>query len=113
MNRNDPSEHVEPPTPGHAISARLDLDNLNIPNGGIDAKVTNYCLFRKLQCQAISGPSHDQQPTFSWAAFAGYPHLGLPETWNFSWVQMTSSRMLPAVVDELQCAKRLDSGGGV
>jgi len=104
MNRNDPSERVEPPSPGHAVSARMDLDgSMLIPNGGIDAKVVNSCLFRKLQCQAISGPSHDQQPAFSWGAFAEYPHLGLPDAWNFSWVQMTRLRMLPAPVDELHC----------
>jgi hypothetical protein len=113
MNRNDPSERVDPPSPGHAVSARMDLDgSMLIPNGGIDAKVVNNCLFRKLQCQAISGPSHDQQPAFSWTAFAEYPHLGLPDTWNFNWVQMTRLRLLPAPVDELQCPGHSHPGDG-
>ena len=65
-----------------------------------------------MQCQAISGPSHDQQPAFSWAAFAEYPHLGLPDTWNFSWVQMTRLRLLPAPVDELHCPEHPRLGDG-
>lgn len=84
--------------PGHAISARMDLDPAlgGIPNGGIDAKVTSKCLFKKLQCQASSGPTHDAQPVFRWLTeetgtelFPDWPHAGLPNVWNFGWVQMT------------------------
>jgi len=111
MNRNTyPHEGVWPNEPGHAISARLDLDRAgHVPNGGIDAKVTNRCLFRKLQCQAISGPTHDNQPVFKWRQdgreiFPGWPHLGLPDVWNFGWVQMTSSEpSLSNVIDTRSC----------
>jgi len=99
MNSNRfPNEGVLPSEPGHAISARLDLDPLShLPNGGIDAKITNYCLFRALQTQAISGPSHVNQPVFKWRnsegvdIFPGWPHMGLPDVWNFDWIQMTPS----------------------
>jgi len=111
MNRNVyPLEAVQPSSPGHAISARLDLDGVNhLPNGGIDAKVTDQCLIRMLQCQAISGPSHDKQPIFTWRGatgvdnFPGWPHLGLPDVWNFGWVQMTPSRLMPRATDEHVC----------
>jgi len=97
MNRNDyPDEGVVPNEPGHAISARMDLDPGSLlPNGGIDAKVVNYCMWKSLSCQAISGPSHQKQKVFAWRdadgkeLFGGWPHLGLPDRWGFDWVQMT------------------------
>lgn len=112
MNSNDyPKEKVIPGTPGHAISARMDLDvnNGKIPNGGIDAKVTNRCLFKSLQCQAISGPTHDVQPVFTWKGtegvelFPGWPHLGLPDVYNFSWVQMGPMQMRPFLEEPASC----------
>jgi len=111
MNRNDyPNEGILPNEPGHAISARMDLDAVNqLPNGGIDAKVVNRCLLRSLQCQAISGPSHQSQEPFAWRSasgeelFKGWPHLGLPDRWDFNWVQMTPSRALPKPIDIPKC----------
>mmetsp|Transcript_93569 Transcript_93569/g.171695 ORF Transcript_93569/g.171695 Transcript_93569/m.171695 type:complete len:716 (+) Transcript_93569:76-2223(+) len=109
MNRNEwPKEGTVPPSPGHAISARLDLAYSKIPNGGIDAKVLGRCLMRSLQCQAISGPSHARQPVFKWKQgdedlFGGWPHLGLPDVWDFDWVQMTPSRALPTLLDMPTC----------
>merc|ERR1719265_1165061 len=108
MNRNHyPSEGVLPNEPGHAISARMDLDSVShIPNGGIDAKVTNRCLFRSLQTQAVSGPTHFGQKVFKWVdagreVFPGWPHLGLPDVWDFRWVQVTPTRMLVKIVDKV------------
>jgi len=107
MRRNAfPEENILPNEPGHAISARLDLDQRShIPNGGIDSKVINRCLMKELQCQAESGPSHDKQPVFSWTSpaggelFPGWPHLGMPNSWNFGWVQMTPSTLLDTISD--------------
>lgn len=107
MNRNlFPKEAILPLEPGHAISARLDLTSFGpIPNGGIDSKVTGNCLLRKLQTKAISGPTHDNQPVFMWRdpsgkeLFPGWPHMGLPNAWNFNWVDMDPepelSKLLP------------------
>jgi hypothetical protein len=96
MTRNSyPNEGTFPSAAGHAVSARMDLVGYSpIPNGGIDAKVTNRCLLRRMQAQCISGPTHSQQKEFAWTAdgkdlWPGWPHLGLPDTWNFDWVQMT------------------------
>jgi len=91
-----PFTGVLPVEPGHEISARMDLSPfMPIPNGGIDAKVTNRCLFAKMEVQAISGPAHGAVPPFKWLRddgaemWAGYPHVGLPNKWEFGWTQMT------------------------
>jgi len=108
MNRNayPAEEGVTPNEPGHAVSARLDLaepEGQRLPNGGIDAKVAGRCLLQQLQCEAISGPSHDSQPVFRWRdkaeLFPGWPHVGLPDVWNFSWVGMTPAKLLPRTLD--------------
>jgi len=110
MRRNTyPNEGVLPNDPGHAISARFDLGFSKIPNGGIDAKVVNRCLFRGMQVQAISGPSHETQPAFQWLGdgvtiTAGWPHLGLPDTYNFDWIQLSPTGQLEALVDVDTCA---------
>lgn len=82
-------------TPDHAISARGDLDKTSPnANGGIDSKVTNYCMVKKLQIDAISGPTHDGQKPFRWTdehgkeLYPGAPHDGEPNVWNFDWVRM-------------------------
>lgn len=109
MNRNVwPNEGVTPSDPGHAISARMDLGFSKIPNGGIDAKVVNRCLFRAMQCQAISGPPHVDQGVFKWRdggadLMQGWPHLGLPDVWNFDWIQMSPSSKLKHMVDIEKC----------
>jgi len=109
MNRNTyPDEGVVPNEPGHAISARMDLDPISrLPNGGIDSKVVNYCLFKAMECQAISGPSHSKQKFFAWRdadgkeLFGGWPHLGLPDRWDFDWVQMTEKNITS--LRDLEC----------
>mmetsp|Transcript_161013 Transcript_161013/g.283761 ORF Transcript_161013/g.283761 Transcript_161013/m.283761 type:complete len:689 (+) Transcript_161013:103-2169(+) len=99
MQRNRwPHEVDGGPTnePDHAIAARGDLaKDRPDPNGGVDAKVTNFCLARQLQCDAISGPTHESQKPFKWTDSNGKelypdaPHDGLPDLWNFDWVRMT------------------------
>jgi len=98
MNRNlFPLEGMgEPVEPGHSISARNDLSpQQKIPNGGIDAKIANRCLFNSMQLQAESGPTHANQPPFKWTdgggheLWPGYPHVGLPDVWAFGWQQIT------------------------
>jgi len=111
MNRNMwPNEGVLPNEPGHAISARMDLGFSKIPNGGIDAKVVNRCLFRGMQVQAISGPSHDKQGPFKWMdgpaeVVKGWPHMGLPDVYDFNWVQMSPTAQLNALVDVDSCGR--------
>merc|ERR1719209_534096 len=101
MTRNMyPYAAVEPNEPGHDISTRMDLSRAQpIPNGGIDAKVVNRCLFKLQQCQAISSPSHASQQPFKWRSagkelYPGWPHIGLPDIWSFDFVQMTPAAAL-------------------
>jgi hypothetical protein len=55
-------------------------------HGGMDSKITSFGLFtQRFGSHIISGPTHDQQPPFTWADWAETPHLGMPETYNFSW----------------------------
>mmetsp|Transcript_18092 Transcript_18092/g.41945 ORF Transcript_18092/g.41945 Transcript_18092/m.41945 type:complete len:602 (-) Transcript_18092:2-1807(-) len=79
---------------GFEVSSRLDLDTVHLPNGGIDAKVTGACLAHALQVQAISSPSHQSVPPFQWAKdgvdlWPHWPHYGLPDVWDFSFVEMS------------------------
>merc|ERR1719215_223549 len=97
--------------PGHAISARMDLLPLGSasPNGGIDTKLTSRCMMKALQAQTISGPSHETLPPFRWLeaqgteAWPGWPHVGLPDVWNFSWVQMSLAGQMPVAPDDSSC----------
>jgi hypothetical protein len=74
----------------NGIMARNDLLTTKPrASGGYDTKVTNYELFKKLQCHARSGPTTQGQPPFSWTnEFASSPHAGQPYTYNFSFVIM-------------------------
>mmetsp|Transcript_54025 Transcript_54025/g.168726 ORF Transcript_54025/g.168726 Transcript_54025/m.168726 type:complete len:231 (-) Transcript_54025:89-781(-) len=97
MSRNAyPDAGAIPNEPGHEISARMDLSQSQpLPNGGIDAKVTSRCLAKHLQAQATSGPSHGKQRPFRWRSsdgaelWPGWPHVGLPDVWDFGFVQLS------------------------
>jgi len=72
-------------TPDHAISARGDLDKENPdPNGGVDSKVMNFCMAKRLMIDAVAGPTHDDQKPFKWTDDKGkqrFPkvvHDGMP-----------------------------------
>ncbi|CAK9118078.1 unnamed protein product [Durusdinium trenchii] len=110
MTQNTYPASAAPSDPGHQISARMDLSPiLKFPNGGIDAKVVNRCLLKKLQAQVISSPSHQMQTPFQWTAddgtelWPGFPHAGLPNRWNFDFVQVTEFGQLTQLMDESDC----------
>jgi hypothetical protein len=106
MTRNEgteePVDQQSLHDPRYTISARNDLkdrSNRNpdgSPDGGVDSKVTNSCLFRSLAAQAISSPSHTDMPPFQWTqngaeVWPGYPHEGLPNRADFDWVRIEDS----------------------
>ncbi len=80
----------------NAIAERGDLTKLAagcidditfIDEGAIDAKFTNVKLMQTLSTRAISGPTSDQQPPFSWSSCPfERSHEGQPETFDFPWV---------------------------
>jgi len=102
MTRNFyPLTGVMPLEPGHEISARMDLSpTMAIPNGGIDAKISNHCMAPRLQAQTISSPAHSAIAPFSWKTakgletFPGFPHEGLPDVWNFEWIQQSPMKVV-------------------
>eukprot|EP00435_Cladocopium_sp_Y103_P020834 s3802_g5.t1 len=111
MTQNSYPAGGTPSDPGHQISARMDLSPiLKFPNGGIDAKVVNRCLLKKLQAQVqvISSPSHQSQTPFQWTSENGtelwpdFPHTGLPNRWNFDFVQVTEFGQ-SQLMDESDC----------
>lgn len=83
-----------PPYSGeNAISARSDLNPAegkypiaalgHRQHGGIDAKLTNSEMVKTLQCVAVSGPTHDQQPVFKWSTSGWKRPMGHPDAWDF------------------------------
>ena len=90
--------------PCNAISARCDLNRINSTNffleGGIDSKATTASLAKRMLFTAQQGPTHDQQPPFSWLdvekewPFKKYEqipkHIGAPDVYNFNWTEFSN-----------------------
>lgn len=92
-------------TPGYtgefAIAARCDLNDPNgkypisafsfRPHGAIDAKMTSSELARDLQMVAVSGPTDEGVPPFSWATtrLRDIPHVDEPIEWKFKPLRTT------------------------
>lgn len=86
--------------PGNAIASRYDLGGgPNLPpswfnktgRGAIDSKITSSQLVSIQQSLAYSGPPVTPDcPPFSFdGEWSQISHLGIPQTFNFDWVQMT------------------------
>ena len=87
-----------------AIAARGDLPGPHgSAFGGIDAKVLKVTEMQKALStgnpatgsrinaplvEAQAGPSHDDQPPFSWDQFPNVSHVGMPERFDFDWVSI-------------------------
>uniref|UniRef100_K3X8S8 Phospholipase B-like n=1 Tax=Globisporangium ultimum (strain ATCC 200006 / CBS 805.95 / DAOM BR144) TaxID=431595 RepID=K3X8S8_GLOUD len=102
--REDPlsSRHAS-----HAVASRYDLEEdpqWFALDGAIDAKVTSWSRLREQQngddgsgpyqlvCEAVSGPTCDQNPVFEWTdkVTALSPHFGQPNHFNFTFHEMVS-----------------------
>eukprot|EP01119_Soliformovum_irregulare_P003724 TRINITY_DN1475_c0_g1_i1.p1 TRINITY_DN1475_c0_g1~~TRINITY_DN1475_c0_g1_i1.p1 ORF type:complete len:533 (+),score=102.06 TRINITY_DN1475_c0_g1_i1:202-1599(+) len=79
------------------VSARCDLNTPWAQNtlngysafGGIDCKMTDNTKISTLQTQAVSGPSWESQPPFAWTEeWASVPHFGMPQVYDFDFVNM-------------------------
>jgi len=94
------------------ITTRNDIPggSRSIPEGGIDAKVTSRCLVKEARMQAISGPpSNKQNAAFTWDAFNNdWPRFGLPQTWNFDWVDIAETGITSPVNDALATCESPD-----
>ena len=82
--------------PSLTIACRNDLaEDSNSCEGATDVKFVSVkeLLEGKIKAHIISGPTNEQQPTFSWSSTTcnkKYPdiwyHEGIVDTWNFDWV---------------------------
>ena len=76
------------------ISSRCDLKTKEEGGkafGGIDSKVISAEIISKDVVHAVSGPTHDTQPVFSFEPkWKDVPHVGMPDAWNFNWTVMTT-----------------------
>ena len=83
--------------PTKTIAGRGDLNNHHKCHGTIDAKFISVkeILDGKYIAHIISGPTNDQQSTFSWSNTTCETNLeklsllGMNEEWNFPWVEYT------------------------
>ena len=48
---------------------------------------------------AISGPSKQEQEVFSWPERSTVPKEGLPERWDFDWVEMSLNNFVTTLED--------------
>lgn len=93
--KNDNESFNEPSlTIACRYDLRAELDRQHC-YGATDAKFASVkeLLEGKNNLHIISGPTNDQQPTFSWSNttcgnhYKGrYDQIGLVDTWNFSWI---------------------------
>ena len=59
--------------------------------GGIDGKVTSYSrVMTGGSSLAQAGPTHDDQPVFSWSEWGDQHavHLGQPDRFDFAWIEV-------------------------
>jgi hypothetical protein len=81
-------------SPENAICSRGDLVSSRPDAGGCyDTKASSYDMFHRAVplAHTINGPTHqDGNPPFSWTQFPNDHHLGLPDVYNFDFVEMES-----------------------
>jgi hypothetical protein len=75
--------------PWNTICSRGDLSTTSpSPNGCYDTKVSDYKMARSLKSEIINGPTTSHNlPVFSWRKFPTISRIGLPDTYNFTWVK--------------------------
>lgn len=78
--------------PCKTICCRGDLSSTDPRTDGCyDTKVTNYKMALEFKSNAVSGPSRgfkDSLQPFSWIRFKNTSHSGMPEVFNFGFVDM-------------------------
>ncbi|DAZ99424.1 TPA: LOW QUALITY PROTEIN: hypothetical protein N0F65_004057, partial [Lagenidium giganteum] len=78
----------------HAVASRYDLEldpDLRSLDGAIDAKVTSLGQAQQLECEAVSGPTHDDNPVFEWTEELAQqtPNYGHPRRFDFAFHEGT------------------------
>lgn len=87
--------------PELSIASRSDLHEGGKPccaDGNIDAKLVGYADVAALRFEGVSGPTHEQQPIFTWTdAYRHTPHYGQPQRFSFGWEMLLSGSKREAV----------------
>ncbi|KAL2078064.1 hypothetical protein ACEWY4_025749 [Coilia grayii] len=83
----------DPYAKGHPCKTICCRNDLRIrrprPGGCYDTKVTDYHQAQRFVSEAVSGPTtQGGLSPFSWSSFNRTSHVGLPQTYNFSFVTM-------------------------
>ena len=81
---HDPTEMCD------TIAPRCDISN-NTPFGATDGKIIDYTrIIVDQKSTIITGPSHIPgiSAPFSFKKFPGYPHEGIPESFDFKWINV-------------------------
>ncbi|XP_012669938.1 phospholipase B-like 1 [Clupea harengus] len=90
----------DPYAKGHPCKTICCRNDLRIrrprPAGCYDTKVTDYHQAQNFVTEAVSGPTtQGGLPPFSWARFNRTSHVGLPQTYNFTFVTMQPILFMP------------------
>ncbi len=72
----------------NTIAPRCDIIH-DSPFGSIDAKITNNSLLKEMKSHIIYGPPHIKgvSKPFNFEKFGNYSHLGIPEIFDFDWIE--------------------------
>lgn len=88
--------------PANTICSRYDLEpeGKSKPTGCYDTKITNYELFKQFKATAVNGPTtgYGNLPVFQWHTSTNpdpldsdTPHVGLPDRFDFDFVEMSAA----------------------
>lgn len=70
------------------IAPRCDLVK-NIPFGSVDAKITDRFKLKEMKSQIIYGPPYIKgiSEPFDFTKFSNYSHLGIPDYFDYDWIE--------------------------
>jgi len=72
--------------PSHLIDAVVDVQD-PVLHGGTDSKITSWALMHQgMQSRIYCGPTHDQQPVFTFDDWPQAVHTGTPQRFDFDWL---------------------------
>jgi hypothetical protein len=71
------------------IAPRCDIGSTT-PFGAVDSKITSYELINDMKAYIIQGPPHIKglSEPFEWDKFSTWSHLGMPDKYDFNWLNI-------------------------
>ena len=73
----------------NSSASELNLKHKN--HGATDCKITNKKYIEEMKMRVISSPPYEDMPTFDWSTVKHFKvsHIGLPDKWEFPWVDIS------------------------